>query len=234
VALETESDDLDDEVVVTSHRMAEPANVNTLSVTAEPVLEPSTFAKAADFLLALETWEPPVSLLAKNPIDCDSDSDVIEVISNTIPPLNPVPIRVKAEHDSLSLPSKNLKGHDNKSTPLPSIPLVNSKLTAKKGVSSSKKRPSADDSDAKNSPGPSTCNTKCLCKSGSFNIEGFMTEGHQHCQEFQDKMLKHMAQGNIEFCKANEQTCTFQDDFLGFFVWGVSQELNFYSFTIVI
>jgi NADPH-dependent curcumin reductase CurA len=93
---------------------------------------------------------------------------------------------------------------------------VNSKLTAKKGASSSKKHPSANDSDAENSPAPSTRNTKCLCKSGSFNIEGFMTEERQHRQEFQDKMLKHMAQGNIEFRKASKQTYTFQDDFLGF------------------
>ncbi|KAJ7722859.1 hypothetical protein B0H14DRAFT_3520184 [Mycena olivaceomarginata] len=67
MALETESDDSDDEVVVTSHHMAEPANVDTLSVTVVPVLEPSTLAKAADFLLALETQEPPVSLLTKKP-----------------------------------------------------------------------------------------------------------------------------------------------------------------------
>ncbi|KAJ7668276.1 hypothetical protein B0H14DRAFT_2658000 [Mycena olivaceomarginata] len=233
-ALETESDDSDDEVVITSHRMAEPANVDTLSVTAAPVLEPSTLAKAADFLPALETQEPPVSPLAKNPIDSDSDSDVVEVVSNAIPPSTPVPVRVKAEHDGSSLPSKKLKGRDNKSTPLPSIPRANGKSTAKKGASSSKKRPSADGSDAENSPAPSTRNTKRLRKSGSFDIEGFMTEECQHRQEFQDKMLKHMAQGNIEFRKASEQTRTFQDDFLGFLRGGVSQELSFYSLTIVI
>ncbi|KAJ7799692.1 hypothetical protein B0H14DRAFT_3491359 [Mycena olivaceomarginata] len=212
MALETESDDSDDEVVVTSHHMAEPANVDTLSVTVVPVLEPSTLAKAADFLLALETQEPPVSLLTKNPIDSDSDSDVVEVVSNTIPPSTPVPVRIKAEHNGLSLPSKKLKGHDTKSTLLPSIPRANGKLTANKGALSSKKHPSADDSDAENSPAPSTRNTKCLRKLGSFDIEGFMTEERQHHQEFQDKMLKHMAQdstdGAVNEAKYRTDWCT--------------------------
>jgi hypothetical protein len=106
-ALETESDDSDDEVVVTSHCMAEPANVNTLSVTAVPVFEPSTLAKATDFLPAFEMQELPMSLLAKNPIDSDSDLDVVEVVSNTIPPSTPVPVHVKAEHNGSSLTAKN-------------------------------------------------------------------------------------------------------------------------------
>ncbi|KAJ6629024.1 hypothetical protein B0H10DRAFT_1939923 [Mycena sp. CBHHK59/15] len=197
------NDDSDDEVVVLAHSAK-------ASAAASPLRHiPSTPSVQLRALpVHLSNWSPPASILGPA-YDSGNDSD-IEITGHRLPTGEAVtePVKIKAEPVPSTIPgAKKVKCITTATTPLPSIPRTDRKAP-------SKKRTKDDDSDAENTP--SARKTKHVRRDASFDQKEFLMEERERRDKFDNKLLREVRQGNAEFCKAADDTRSFQTEFLGF------------------